>query len=99
MGEIEILQALAQRLQHMAVRTMPARAHAEEALTINEYLQRASDIAMTRVALARAADIAGDKAAAERQIGLLGEERMGEISLQAQQALDELLAEHSREAA
>lgn len=76
-----------------------ARAHAEEALSINEQLGRASDIAITRVALARAADIAGDKAAAERQLALLGEERMGEISFQAQQALDDLLAEYSREAA
>ena len=40
-----------------------------------------------------------DTAEIERQIALLGEERAGEISFQAQQALDELLAEHSREAA
>jgi hypothetical protein len=41
----------------------------------------------------------GDTAETERQITLLGEDRAGEISFQAQQALDELLAEHSREAA
>jgi hypothetical protein len=76
-----------------------ARAHAEEALSINEQLDRASDIAMTRVALARAAGTAGDKAQAERQLALLGEERVGEISFQAQQALDDLLAEHARKAA
>ncbi|MBE9558138.1 MAG: AAA family ATPase [Proteobacteria bacterium] len=76
-----------------------ARAHAEEALSINEQLGRASDIAITRVALARAAGIAGDKAGAERQLALLGEERIGEISFQAQQAMDDLLAEHAREAA
>jgi DNA-binding SARP family transcriptional activator len=76
-----------------------ARAHAEEALSIDEYLEHASDIAITRVALARAAGIGGDTAETERQIALLGEDRAGEISFQAQQALDELLAEHSREAA
>jgi hypothetical protein len=76
-----------------------ARAHAEEALSIDEYLEHASDITITRVALARAADRGGDTAETERQITLLGEDRAGEISFQAQQALDELLAEHSREAA
>lgn len=76
-----------------------ARAHAKEALAIDVYLEHASDIAITRVALARAADRGGDTAETERQITLLGEDRVGEISFQAQQALDELLAEHSREAA
>jgi len=79
--------------------TNEALAHAEEALSIIEYLGHASDIVITRVALAQAAETTGDMAETERQIDLLSKDRLGEISFQAQQALDELLAEHAREAA
>jgi DNA-binding SARP family transcriptional activator len=73
--------------------------HAQEALSIAEYLDRASDVVMARVALGRAAAALDDCESRDRQVAKLLERSETEIAFQAQLALDELLAETAQEAA